>query len=268
MIVNQKLNRRMSWGALLALIVLSASVLPVAAQIGDSKAPAAIQERANDSDPRPSREFADGQSQPVPEKRDLEARIDQLERLVQELSQTVKRPAADSNKGRQVPLDARTDPRPTGAKWFLADRPLISNFYFPSRTPESEEDRQLKEVLIALDRKSWDAAGKGDSAAIDKLLDDDYFGFYANSSGVARTDKAAGLAAVKRRRYFNAQIRDEAAKRIGKDTAILTYIYSCQIEEAGQLQTYRDHQSTQVWTQRDGRWVISFAQDFILPGGE
>ena len=70
------------------------------------------------------------------------------------------------------------------------------------RTPETEEDRQLKEILIALDKKHWDAAGKGDWAVYEKLLDDDYFGFYVNSSGFARANKATSVAAVKRRRYF------------------------------------------------------------------
>ena len=136
------------------------------------------------------------------------------------------------------------------------------------RTPETEEDRPLKEILIALDKKCWDAAGKGDWTVYEKLLDDDYFGSYVNSSGFARADKATNVAAVKRRRYFDAHIRDEVAKRIGKGAAILTYIYSCKVEEAGHVQTYRDHQATQVWTQRDGSWVLSFSQDFIFPGGE
>jgi hypothetical protein len=119
-----------------------------------------------------------------------------------------------------------------------------------------------------LEAKRWDATGKGDWTAYEKLLDDDYFGFYVNSSGFAREHKATTVAAVKRRRYFDAHIRDEVAKRIAKGTAILTYIYSCKVEEAGHVQTYRDHQATQVWTQRDGSWVLSFSQDFILSGGE
>ena len=133
------------------------------------------------------------------------------------------------------------------------------------RTPETRKNRQLKEILIALDKNRWDAAGKGDWTVYEKLLDDDYFGFYLNSSGFARADKATGVAAVKRRRYFDAHIRDEVAKRIGTGTAILTFIYSCKVEEAGHVQTYRDHQATQVWTQRDGSWVLSFSRISSCP---
>jgi len=270
MIMDQQLNRRMSWGALIAVILVSASVLPVAAQIGDNEAQGAIQERGNDSVPKPSREFADVHSQAVPEKRDLEARIERLERLVQELSKTVKRPSADSNKQGQIKRDLLTDPRPKDAEWVLFDSRWNPGHQLlvPTRTPETHEDRQLKEILIALDKKCWDAAGKGDCTVYEKVLDDDYFGFYVNSSGFAREHKVTVVAAVKRRRYFDGHIRDEVAKRIGKGAAILTYIYSCKVEEAGHAQTYRDHQATQVWTQRDGSWVLSFSQDFILPGGE
>jgi hypothetical protein len=102
----------------------------------------------------------------------------------------------------------------------------------------------------------------------EKLLDDDFIGFDVTSSGFARSHKATNVAAVKRRRYFDVHIRDEVAKRIGKCIVILTYIYSCKVEEAGHVQTYRDHQTTRMWTQRDGSWVLSFSQDFILPGGE
>jgi beta-lactamase regulating signal transducer with metallopeptidase domain len=270
MIMNQQLNRRMSWSALIAVIVVSASVLPVAAQIGNNPVQGTIQERGNDSGPKPSKEFADGHSQAVAEKRDVEARIEQLERLVQELSKTIKRQAADSNKLEQIKRDVLTDPRPKDAKWvpFDAHWNAGRQLLFAMRPPEAEEDRQLKEILIALDKQLWDAAGKGDWAVYEKLQDDDYFGFYVNSAGLAREDKATVVAAVKRRRYFDAHIRDQVAKRIGKGTAILTYIYSCKVEEAGHLQTYRDHQATQVWTQRDGSWVFCFSQDFILPGGE
>jgi hypothetical protein len=103
MIMNQQLNRRMTWGAQIALIFVSASVLPVAAHIGGNEVQGAIQEGGNDSVPNPSKEFADRDSQAVSEKRDLEARIEQLERLVHELSKTFKRltpvPSAYSRNG-------------------------------------------------------------------------------------------------------------------------------------------------------------------------
>ncbi len=197
MIMNQQLNRRMSWGALIALIVVSASMLPVAARTGDNEVQGAIQERGNDSVPKPSQEFADGHSQAVPEKRDLEARIERLERLVQELSKTVKHSAADSNKQGQIKPDALYDPLWTDAKHVvLFDSQRNPGHQFLVRTPETEEDRKLKEFVIALEKKCWDAAGKGDWTVYEKLLDDDFIGFDVTSSGFARSHKATNVAAV------------------------------------------------------------------------
>ena len=63
-------------------------------------------------------------------------------------------------------------------------------------------------------------------------------------------------------------MRYDHVRRISKDTAIVTYVYDCKVEEAGQVWTYRNHQNTRVWTQKEGQWLLSFSQDFILPGGE
>ena len=45
----------------------------------------------------------------------------------------------------------------------------------------------------------------------------DYFGFYVNSSGFGRDNRAANIAAVKRRRYSDVSIRDAEARRISPD---------------------------------------------------
>ena len=263
LIMNQKLNHRMSWSAFVAVIVLGMFVLPAAAQKRSDDGTATVHESTNDPKSTPSGGGETDRLKSAVENRDIEARIEHLERLVQELSETVKRPAADNNTRRQINKGERTIPREIDV-WFTVGRQQ----QFMAPRPETEEDRLLKKTLVALEKQAWDAAGKGDSAVYEKLLADDYFGFYANSSGIARTEKATSIAAVKRRRYFDVTIRDADARRIGKDAAILTYIYSCKVEEAGQLQIYRDHQATQVWTQKNDGWVQSFSQDFVLPGGE
>ncbi len=276
-IMHQKPNRRMSWGAFITVIVLGATVLPVAAQKRDDGAKIPLQESISEPVPTPSVGVAAERPKPGLENRNLEARIEQLERVVRELSESAKRPAAEADTQRQINVGEPAVPRKIDAPKVSRDAQVDAALRFLNdgiprlsvvHASETEEDRQLKKTLAALDKQAWDAAGSGDWTVYEKLLADDYLGFYANSSGVARTDKATDIAAVKRRRYFDVVIRDVDAQRIGKDAAILTYIYSCKVEEAGQRQTYRDHQSTQVWTQKNEAWVLSFAQDFILPGGE
>jgi hypothetical protein len=267
-IMHQKPNRRMSWGALIAVFALGASVLPLSAQQPAADAKSALQESLGEPAPTQSVKVAAERLGPQADNRDLEARIEQLERLVLELSQTVKRSTSGSNDSGEVSRGEPADSRKISRFIFDARIGAAQGLQFRSRAPESDEDRQLRETLVALTRQTWDAAGKGDWTVYEKLLADDYCGLYVNSSGSGRPDKASTIAAVKRRRYFDVNIRDVEVRRIGKDIAILTYVYDCRVEEGRQRQNYRDHQATGVWTQRDGRWVISFSQDFVLPGGE
>jgi hypothetical protein len=63
-------------------------------------------------------------------------------------------------------------------------------------------------------------------------------------------------------------MRHAQVRRISKDTAIVTYVYDCKVAESGQVWTYRNHQTTRVWTQKDGQSLLSYSQAFILAGGE
>ena len=245
MIVKRQLNRKMSWGALLVVILLGVCVLPVAAQ----KRPDADAGARGLADREPAQNNAT-HTPKVAESRDLDARIERLERLVEELTQTVKGAGADSNM-----------PRTTHRR---------SLVFHPSTSRETENDeaKQLKATLLALENEYAEATGKGDWNVAEKLLADDYFGIYVNSSGSGRADKASTIAAVKRRRYSDLNMRHVRVRRISKDTAIVTYVYDCKVEESGQVWTYRNHQATRVWTQKDGQWLLSFSEDFILAGGE
>ena len=171
----------------------------------------------------------------------------------------------DENPGRIVPLESGTvllQDATTGV-WLspIARLPI-------STDSENKDDRELKSTLLALNQQLWEAAAKGEAAVYEKLLADDYFGFYVNSAGFGRNDKAANIAAVKRRRYYDGSVRNAEVRRITGDAAVLTYIYDCKVDEGGRTWTYRNHQATQIWKLKDDRWLVSFAQDFVLPGGE
>jgi hypothetical protein len=245
MIVKRQLNRKMSWGALLVVILLAVCVLPVAAQ----KRPDTDADNRGLADREPAQNTAT-HTPKVAEIRELDARIGRLERLVQELNRTVKDAAADSNM-----------PRPIHRRSFV---------FHPSTSHDSENDgeQQLKATLLALEKEYWEAAGKGDWKVAEKLLADDFFGPYLNSPGSGGEGKASVIAAVTRRRYSDGNMRYAHVRRISKDAVIVTYVYDCKVEESGQVWTYRNHQTTRVWTHKDGHWLLSFSQDFILPGGE
>jgi beta-lactamase regulating signal transducer with metallopeptidase domain len=245
MIVKRQINPKLSWGALLVVILFAVCVLPVAAQ----KRPDTDAGNRGLADREPAQNTAT-QSPKAAESRDLGARIERLERLIEELTQTVKGAAADSNM-----------PRPIH-QTYLMIHPSTS------RDSENDEEKQLKATLLALEKEYWEAAGKGDWKVAEKLLADDFFGPYLNSPGSGGEGKASVIAAVTRRRYSDGNMRYAHVRRISKDAVIVTYVYDCKVEESGQVWTYRNHQTTRVWTHKDGHWLLSFSQDFILPGGE
>ena len=187
-------------GRTLVVILFAVCVLPVAAQ----KRPDTDAGNRGLAD-RESAQNTATHTPKVAESRDLHARIERLERLVQELTETVKGAATDSNM-----------PRPTH---------LINFEFLPStsRDSENDEEKQLKATLLSLEKELWEAAGKGDWKVAEKLLADDFFGIYVNSSGSGRAGKASVIAAVKRRHYFDVNMPNAHVRRISKDTAILTF---------------------------------------------
>lgn len=309
MIVTRKLNHRMSWSALAAVLVLGVAVLPVAAQKPVDETQSG-QDSAVDSKPLTPDPIVAQRPPTAPQGRDLEARIEQLERLVRELSGASRN--APSTIDEAVTVDDAVDVGKNdqldraGAeeKWREYSRlqnslirkgisPLslgITKVYalrglrVVKMKPEdsermvmvttasvgrpTEQDPELTKTLLDLTAKFWTAAANRDSSVSEKHLADDYFGIYSNSAGVGRSNKATDVAASKRRRYFDADVRNIEARWVSQDTAVLTYVYGCKVEEAGRTWTYRNHQATQVWTKKDGEWFVSFANDFILPGGE
>jgi hypothetical protein len=259
MVMKRRLNRKMSWGALLVVVLSAVCVLPVAAQ------------KPPDTDAG-RRGLAEGESKPetvtqapksAAESRDLEARIERLERLLQELTQTVKSSAANSSNEGQSNRGISSNQRAVsdidifysvaGAK--VAERAAISE--------SLARENRLKETLLALDKQAWDAASRRDWKVYEKLLRPGYYWGYFGSSrnGPAVKD-------VQRRRYFDVNIREVEVGKITEDVAFLKYVYNCKVEEAGQVQTYRDRQSMQIWTQINGDWLLTYTTNFILTGGE
>jgi hypothetical protein len=247
MIVKRKLSRKMSWGALVAAIVFATCVLPVAAQ----KRPDTDASDKRVADLEPARDTAP-QAPQVAESRDLEGRIERLERQLEELTQTIKGSASNSRSDR---LSNRSTTSPLRTEDLLAVA-LYS---------EKPEKKQLRETLLARDKQAWDAAANRDWKAYEKLL---RAGYYWGYFGSGRDSKAANVSALQRRRYFDVNIRAVEVGKIAENVAFLTYTYDCKVEEAGVVQTCRDHRSMQIWTQIEGEWVITFTQDSILAGGE
>jgi RNA polymerase sigma factor (sigma-70 family) len=134
----------------------------------------------------------------------------------------------------------------------------------PSPKGESPnvQDDGLKKTLLELDERWW----KADAEALRSLAADDLI----TVSGVGRYDKASLLEASKHRRPADWTKRNVEVGRVSNDVAVLTYVYDCKVllTDGTLLQNRRDRRFSMVWAKRKGDWVVVFAQETILPGGE
>jgi beta-lactamase regulating signal transducer with metallopeptidase domain len=290
MVMKRKLNRKMSWGALLMVVVLAVCVLPAAAQ----KRPDTDAGDRGRAETEPKPEAVTHSPRSAAESRDLEARIERLERLLQELTQTVKGSAANSANQEQSyrgtisdqhaasEVESRYGAAAAKVAQTELERMAAANRRNPGTVPDQEVERArlalvrrmaardgqlrsdpLKETLLALDKQAWDAASRRDWKVYEKLLRPGYHWGYFGTSRNAPT-----VAALQRRRYFDVNIREVEVGKITEEVAFLNYVYDCKIEEAGEVQTCRDRQSMQIWTLIDGNWLITYTTNFILTGGE
>jgi RNA polymerase sigma factor (sigma-70 family) len=127
--------------------------------------------------------------------------------------------------------------------------------------PRGKADN-LKKQLLELDELWW----KGDVETLRRLAADDL----VTVSGVGRYDKSALLAAARHRHPVDGVRRDVEVIRVSKDVAVVTYRYDCQVvlRDGTLFQNCRDRRFSMTWVNRKGRWVVVFAQETILPGGE
>jgi hypothetical protein len=125
-------------------------------------------------------------------------------------------------------------------------------------------NEQLNKTVLALDKQLWDAAKTGDWKVYDRLLAKDYIG---HSALYGRHDKTATVESLKDWRYSLLSVRDVETRKISKEVAILTYVYSAKVTSVldGMARTYTDHQTTLVWAYRDGAWVLVFCQETADP---
>jgi RNA polymerase sigma factor (sigma-70 family) len=129
----------------------------------------------------------------------------------------------------------------------------------PQPAGKKPADDNLKNTLVALDNQLWEAASRGDWQQIQKFYAAEYLGV----ESVNKSNKPANVEAVKTHRPADWKKRDVDLVRVGKDGAVLTYIYTCKVLSEGGtvLQTRQNHRATLVWAQRDGGWVLVFCHD-------
>ncbi|WP_010582468.1 M56 family metallopeptidase [Schlesneria paludicola] len=260
MVMTRKLNRKMSWGALFMVVISAFCVLPVAAQ----KRPDNDAVGRGLAEREPETEATQAPTSAA-ESRDLEARIERLERLLQELTLTVKNSATNSRDEQQGNRGKASDQRGVRDVELRRGTDAKGAEQMPTRDWKewSARNNRLKETLLALDKQAWDAASTRDWKAYEKLVRPGYnWGYFGTSRNAPTVEE------LQRRRYFDVKIREVEVGKITEDVAFLKYVFSCKVEEAEQVQTYQNHQSMQIWTLIDGNWLLTYTTNFVLMGGE
>jgi RNA polymerase sigma factor (sigma-70 family) len=121
-----------------------------------------------------------------------------------------------------------------------------------------DDDEKLKETLLELDKKLWDASSSGETKVVDKLLDENYLSIWAVDD---RTDKATTLELIKRYRYSDRTMRDIEFRRVSKEAAVLTYVCSYKVSVDNEApREVGERRISTVWARREGQWVVVFTQ--------
>jgi RNA polymerase sigma factor (sigma-70 family) len=151
---------------------------------------------------------------------------------------------------------------------FLARAALAEPPRTEERGGKSADPRpdNLKNTLLALDRVLWEAGAKGDPEPAQNLYAEEFVGW----SKDGRSTKKSNLETYRTLRVVEWKIGDVEVVRAGGDSAILSYVYSCQVlsRDGVLLQVRRNRRTSNTWVQRDGGWVMVFAQEFVMRGGE
>jgi hypothetical protein len=121
-----------------------------------------------------------------------------------------------------------------------------------------------EQELIALDKQWGEAGTKGDSAALEKLLADDFIG--ASATGVATKAQSIAQAKSDAANITNATyVADEYSVRfLDPNTAVMTH--SAVGKGMNKGKEYTDHhRSMHVWVKRNGQWQVVASQATPIP---
>jgi RNA polymerase sigma factor (sigma-70 family) len=125
------------------------------------------------------------------------------------------------------------------------------------------DDGNLKETVLALEKRMWEAHTTQDRDAVKALLADDYVG--SDTRGGTET-KASNLSWMVSFRAVDPEMKNARVVVLNATSAIVTYEIRYKIASAsGQLlQTVPPRQVTSAWAQRDGKWWCVYADASVV----
>jgi RNA polymerase sigma factor (sigma-70 family) len=121
----------------------------------------------------------------------------------------------------------------------------------------------LKETVLALEKRAWEALTKQDIDAIRALLADDYTG--SDTRGEIES-KARSLAWMASFRVVDPEMKKAKVVVLNATSAIVTYEirYKIASTEGQIVQTVSPRHVTSVWTMRNGKWWCAYCDTSLL----
>ena len=123
-----------------------------------------------------------------------------------------------------------------------------------------QHDSNLKETVLALEKRIFEAYKAQDRAAFQSLLADDFEG--VNKQGNP-FDKAGELRYVSRFGATEYELKDARVVLLTRDSALVTYEVRYKVHPTGSRTITEDTTShrTAAWAQRNGKWWRIYVED-------
>jgi RNA polymerase sigma factor (sigma-70 family) len=150
---------------------------------------------------------------------------------------------------------------PLGGGVALLGRPAEESGGKEERAPGAKAPREdLRETLLALEKRSWEALKRQDATALGKLAAKEFVAVLSDGS---RLTGEEFLKQVPHFRVKDYALNDVRLTRLGPDAALLTYRVRSATEVLGETKR-ETSQACSIWVRRDGKWLSAFYQETPL----
>jgi len=125
------------------------------------------------------------------------------------------------------------------------------------------DDANLKETVLALEKRIWEAHSKQDVDAFKNLLANDFLGIDMFGRPY---DKAAELVYVSNFRVIEHTMKDVKVVILNATSALVSYQIDYKVRPTnGKEVESTKRRVTAAWTQRKGRWWYAYFEDRLVP---
>jgi RNA polymerase sigma factor (sigma-70 family) len=134
----------------------------------------------------------------------------------------------------------------------------------PPSATRKQADNNLKETVLALEKRIWEAYKAQDRAAFQSLLADDFEGVSPDHPGNAY-DKAGELKYVSSFRVTEYELKDARVILLTPTSALVVYTIHYKVHPTGSQEITDDttRHATAAWAQRKGKWWRVYVEDRV-----